>query len=100
MKNGIDKLTGDAAAAISSASTCESATNLTPAWTRVRVCGARHGLFRAKRGVGYLFVVQWSRSDAPHFNLGPYSPALKHPAARVQHDHLASLWERLMQLER
>lgn len=29
-----------------------------------------------------------------------YSPALKHPAARVQHDHLASLWERLMQLER
>jgi hypothetical protein len=74
LKNGIDKPTGDAAAAISSASTCESATNLTPAWTRVRVCGARHGLFRAERGVGYLFVVQWSRSDAPHFNLGSILP--------------------------
>jgi hypothetical protein len=74
LKNSIDKPTGAAAAAIPSASTCESATNLTPAWTRVRICGARHGLFRAERGVGYLFVVQWSRSDAPHFNLGPILP--------------------------
>jgi hypothetical protein len=74
LKNGIDKPTGDAAAAIPSASTCESATNLTPAWDQGKGLRRAPWIIRAERGVGYLFVVQWSRSDAPHFNLGPILP--------------------------
>jgi hypothetical protein len=34
----------------------ESAANLTPAWTRVRICGARHGLCVPSPGVGCLFA--------------------------------------------